>query len=562
MSTTRSGFATRILVITISAFILLFTLVGCASDTITQGGDPTPTPEATNTPAPADPLVFDSALKIDPTTFQSINENVPVLSMGDKIVSQGAGLGCIDAKYLSMPPYLPQRINMANYGLPADTSNLFYAIDVIDGNEYWGAYSLTEDGYQLSPPKVYQGEVTINGQTLNYWDAYYVFDNATYNATRFDHNPYEQDGRIVEWLTFDEDGPVSAIFMANLVNAYDREISYPYILYPETGEVKDFVREISSVMANELAGMGCGGLFVSGSNMVFYTDLEGESRKYYHLNIEDRTWAELDISGDILSGNPMQLYTVENNIFLVNNKDKTNESYYCLNIENGRFVEMDVPQDAKGTFKSRKCLVIDSNNEMVLWVRELVRAEAKSRQYILYDVKQAKMILLKDLIGENLYGCSVVGEKLFVAGEDYYWSVDTATYAIEKVLENRDVVLGFDNPHANNTSFVVVKKKGEYLICDFVNKTISSLGQLGRWAEMETVSQMASPDGRKLAIFSTNQEEYIQFAILNCDTNELVDVVRKGDGGAADETKLWWYSDDTVAISQSDYQKVSMYSIK
>ena len=534
----------------IICLILLSSMIGLAScqPQITTQGGVLPTPVQTNTP------------QVITTAFQEITEQVPVLAEEDSIVHQNIDLALFAADYFSMPQYLPESSFSNGHPLRND-KNVFPVACTIDNTNYLGVYGLTENGMLLNSPKVIKLKVDINGQIINIWDAYVKVEDKLYSASLFDHNPYEEEGKVVQWTTIPGNDDVVGIVHAYIKNNEEKLITYPIILNSESGEIWDFVRDIAPEVADECISFGYKSVAIIENKILFYTEDISSNKKFYYLNLEEKNISTITVPQALENGDTIEKVTAGNKLIVIC-KNGPDEKYYYWNLASEKLVELEVPLDAQGALKSTNCMVVETYGDSIVFVRELSKTSTKYRDYYLCDATQGKIIVLEKILGENLSGCSRVGEQLVCAGENNYWSLNLISLEKKKILETKDVVLGFDEPHQNNASFVIIRNQDKYQIYDFFKENISNLDALGRWAELESVNYIVSPDGRKMIVYGGTKNGLFQLGFLDCDLNTFTDIYREGTTGIKEETMIWWISNSAIAIASEDMQSVRVYTGK
>lgn len=490
-------------IVSVSICLILsgLVLVGCEPDAPTQDVLPTPTTTPAGTPT------------IDKFTHETITESVLRISATDRTVRETGDLGALSADYFAMTPYreIDQIHTEFDFG---DNQSIMVAL-IPDNYAFYGVYGMTEEGMVWSGPEYYYGRFKMLDTEFQYLVGCVDVDGRLYNAMYTDKYIYNA---YPKYWSYAEDGSGPEV-MLNTNRTVDntRSYNYPVILDIRTGVIRDFLREINSAVADECVEKSFELVNRIDNKIVFYSGRYDIEQKYYYLDLDTERLFELS----------------------------------------------DVPAEARRVLPmNRYCHVVGSCGEVMLLAIDNVGSSSGYRQYFLCDANRGGIIVLEDVVGEEINGCCMLEDRIICAGEDSYWSVNVATLAAEKLLATKDVVLGFTEAQKNNASFVIIGSQGNYQVYDFAKGTISNLDQLGRWEELDASSYVVSPDGRKMAIYSEAQDGCIQFAILNCDTDSFVDVVREGESGMTEETRIWWYKDSAVAVAPDDRQTVNVYTIK
>lgn len=476
-------------------------LAGCGPDDPTQDVLPTPTTSPMVTPA------------IDEFTYETITESVLGISTTDKTVHETRSLGLLSADYFAMPPYREiDQVHTMTYF--ADDQGIL-AAEIPDNHAFFGVYGMTDEGMVWSEPKYYYGKFSILDTEFQYLVGYVDVGGRLHNALYAEN--YAHNAFPTYW-SYAEDGSGPEVTLSTYRTEDDgRTYYYPVVLNVTTGIMGDFLREINPAVADECAARSFELVRRIDNKIVFYTGRYGTEQKYYYLDLDKEKLVELP----------------------------------------------EVPAEARRALPMyRYCHVISSWGDVVLLAVDKVGHSSGYRQYFLCDANRGRIVVLEDVVGEELNGCSMLGDKIICAGESNYWSVNVSTLATEKLFETKQVVLGFAESHKSNASFAVIGGQGNYQVYDFAKGTISDLDQLGRWDNLDSASYAVSPDGRKMVIYSKAQGGCIQFAILDCDTNSFVDLVREGGSGMTEETRIWWYTNSAVAVAPDDRQTVNVYTIK
>lgn len=442
-------------------------------------------------------------------TYETIVESVLPLGATDSTAHEAVDLGILRADYFAMPTY--RRIdNIYSITYGRYNQNILASF-IPDNHSFYGVYGLTDEGMVWSEPRQYYGEFTMYDTKFRYLVGYAELGGRLYNAMIMDKSVY--DASPYYWR-YANDGSGPEVMLSGKY--------YPVILNTSTGEIRDFLREINPAVVDQcVANKNFTIITRSGDRMLFYTG---------------------------------------------------NDIYY-LDMAAEKVVELtDMPTKAPLALRQNNSYVVGVYGDVMLVVTDKKYGSPDDdKGYFLCDAGEGKVTVLEDVVGEELNGCSVFDGEIICAGENYYWSVDIDTLEVVRLLETGDVVIGYTEPQKtdynqnelfNNASFVIIGSQGNYQVYDFAKGTISNLDQLGRWEELDASSYVVSPDGRKMAIYSEAQDGCIQFAILDCDTNSFVDVVREGESGMTEETRIWWYKDSAIAVAPDDRQTVNVYTIK
>lgn len=445
--------------------------------------------------------------------YETIGESVLRLSATDSTVHVTVDLGAIRADYFAMPIYREiDSLYSITYG--KYNQNLLVSL-IPDTHASYGVYGLTDEGMVWSEPRQYYGEFTMYDTKFQYLVSCAEVDGRLYDASCMEE--YTYDSYPYYWR-YASDGSGPEVMLSGKY--------YPVILNISTGEIRDFLRGINPAVADNC---------VANENFTIITR----------------------------SGDKMLFYT----------GNDTDKKFYYLDIAAEKVVELaDLPGEARLALRQDNSYVVGVYGDVMLVVSDKKYGSPEDdKRYFLCDASRGKVTVLEDVVGEELNGCSIFDGKIICAGENYYWSVDIDTLEVVSLLETKDVVIGYTEPQKtdynenelfNNASFVIIGSQGNYQVYDFAKGSVSDLDQLGRWEELHVASYVVSPDGRRMAFYSGTQGGCIQFAVLDCDTNSFVDVVREGESGMTEETRIWWYKDSAIAVAPDDRQTVNVYTIK